>query len=83
MMFKRCERTAAENRITSMEEVVRHMDTAVQVAKKALSDHTLKLADMDDRIRRNNIRLVGFPGGAEGRHPGGVSGRMVYRAFAT
>lgn len=27
------------------------------------------MADMEDCMRRNNIRLVGFPGGVEGRHP--------------
>lgn len=50
------------------EDTVRPMDTAVQVAKKTLSEHTLKMADMEDRKRRNNIRLVRFPEGAEGKH---------------
>lgn len=45
------------------------MDTSVQIAKKALSDHALKLADMEEHISRKNFRLVWFPEGAEGRHP--------------
>lgn len=56
-------------RIASLKDTVRPLDTAVQVPKKALSEHAVKMADMEDRMRRNNIRLVGFPEGVEGRHP--------------
>lgn len=60
---------AADHRIASLEDTVRPLDTAAQVTKKTLSEHTLKMADMKDRTRRNNIWLVGFPEGVEGRHP--------------
>lgn len=30
--------------------------------ENTLSDQTLKITDMEDRMRRNNIHLVGFPG---------------------
>lgn len=58
---------ATDRRIASLEDTVRPLDTAAQVTKKTLSEHTLKMADMEDRMRRNNIRLVGFPEGVEGR----------------
>lgn len=60
---------AVDKPVASLEDIVRPTDTAVQVAKKTLSDHTLKMADMEDRMCWNNIHLVGFPKGAEGRHP--------------
>lgn len=53
--------------IASLDDIVMPLDTAAQVTKKTLSEYTLKMADMEDRMRRNNIRLVGFPEGAEGR----------------
>lgn len=45
---------ATDQHIASLEDTVRPMDTAVQVAKKALSEQALKNADMEDRMRWNN-----------------------------
>lgn len=59
--------TEAEQRISDLEDVVRPLEGSVQSAQKDLAAHTDKLGDMEDRLRRNNIRLVGFPEGAEGR----------------
>lgn len=60
---------ATDHRIAALEDTVRPMSTDTQVIKKPLSEHTLKMADMEDRMRRNNIRLVGLPEGVEGSHP--------------
>lgn len=58
-----------DRRVSSMEDTVRPLDTAAQVTKKTLSEYTLKMAVMEDCMRRNNIRLVGFLEGVEGKHP--------------
>lgn len=58
---------AAEQQISFLKDSVRPLETDAQVSRKALSEHTAKMADMEDCMRRNNIRLVGFPEGAEGR----------------
>lgn len=46
--------------------------------KKALSEHALKMVDKKDRMRRNNIRLVGFPEGVEGETHRGVLGGLAH-----
>lgn len=43
--------------MATLEDTVRPMSTDVQVIKKKLSEHTLKMADMEDRMGRN-IRLM-------------------------
>lgn len=59
---------AANEHIDSLEDTVGPMDTVVQVAKKAISEHTLKMAYTEDCMRQKNSRLVWFPEGAEGSH---------------
>lgn len=61
--------TEAEHRISDLEDVVRPLENKVQHIHCEVNAHTDKLSDMEDRQRRNNIRLVGFPEKAEGKQP--------------
>lgn len=76
---------AAKHHISCLAVTVRPLDTASQIAKKAISEHSLKMVDMEDCMHRNN-RLMGFSGGVEGLHPkdfleGGLKASMEATTF--
>lgn len=53
--------TAAEQRISDLEDTVHPMGGSVQNMQKEIAAHTDKLGDMEDRQRWNNVCFVGFP----------------------
>ena len=59
----------AERRISDLEDVVRPLENKLHDVHSEVGAHTDKLWDMEDRQRRNNIRLVGFPEKVEGKQP--------------
>uniref|UniRef100_A0A3B1KGD5 L1 transposable element RRM domain-containing protein n=1 Tax=Astyanax mexicanus TaxID=7994 RepID=A0A3B1KGD5_ASTMX len=48
-----------------------------------LSSREKKLADLEDRSRRNNVRLVGLPEGTEGSDPTGFNQKAIKEWFPT
>ncbi len=54
------------DRVDSVQAAAREDRRAVMDLRNQLERLTEKMTDMEDRSRRNNVRLVGLPEGAEG-----------------
>lgn len=59
----------AEERIGDTEDGLQKVTTEVTDAVKRIAYLESKTEDMENRARRNNLRLVGLPEGAEGTQP--------------
>ncbi len=54
------------DRVDSVQAAAREDRRAVTDLRNQLERLTEKMMDIEDRSRRNNVRLVGLPAGAEG-----------------
>ncbi|KAJ1114762.1 hypothetical protein NDU88_002993 [Pleurodeles waltl] len=59
----------AETRISRLEDDVGSQKMARENMEKQLEDTQWKLTDLEDRLRRNNLRVLGIPEGVEGSDP--------------
>ncbi|KAJ1219116.1 hypothetical protein NDU88_006687 [Pleurodeles waltl] len=56
----------AETRISHLEDEAGSYQLSREVMEKQLEDTQWKLTDLEDRLRRNNLRVLGVPEGLEG-----------------
>uniref|UniRef100_H3BAH7 L1 transposable element RRM domain-containing protein n=1 Tax=Latimeria chalumnae TaxID=7897 RepID=H3BAH7_LATCH len=61
--------TAAEARISMIEDENRLRDTQSQHLQSQLSAAVSRIDDLENRSCRNNVRILGFPEGVEGNNP--------------
>lgn len=61
--------STAEQRISDIEDALHPMTDDLRSHSQDLKEHTTKLGDLEDRMRRNNLRFIGFPEGIEGKEP--------------
>uniref|UniRef100_H3ADC7 L1 transposable element RRM domain-containing protein n=1 Tax=Latimeria chalumnae TaxID=7897 RepID=H3ADC7_LATCH len=55
----------AEQRVSNMEDAQQDLNHEVMELRKHMADLCSKVDDQENRARRNNIRIVGFPEGVE------------------
>uniref|UniRef100_H2ZVD0 L1 transposable element RRM domain-containing protein n=1 Tax=Latimeria chalumnae TaxID=7897 RepID=H2ZVD0_LATCH len=60
--------TAAEARISQIEDENGSRDTQAQHLQSQLSAVVSRIDDLENRSRRNNVRILGFPEGVEGNN---------------
>ncbi|KAJ1180787.1 hypothetical protein NDU88_006003 [Pleurodeles waltl] len=58
-----------ETRISRLENDVGSQKLTRDTMEKQLEDTQWKLTDLEDRLRRNNLRVLGIPEGVEGSDP--------------
>ncbi|KAJ1106771.1 hypothetical protein NDU88_004169 [Pleurodeles waltl] len=56
----------AETRISRLEDEAGARQSSREMVEKQLEDTQWKLTDLEDRMRRNNLRVLGVPEGLEG-----------------
>lgn len=61
--------SAAEERISTVEDTVKPLSVELKRHTAAISHLMQKSDDFENRLRRNNIRLIGVPEKAEGSNP--------------
>lgn len=61
--------TEVEQRVSRLEDTARPLPSDLARVQKQLAEMTDKADDIENRLRRNNVRLVGLPEGVEGRAP--------------
>lgn len=61
--------TAVEGRVSDMEDYMPHLNREVRVAAQQAHQAFDKTDDIENRLRRNNVRIVGLPEKVEGRDP--------------
>lgn len=65
-----CTRTTAlEERLSQMEDDVYPLRQEVALMKNQLKDRMQKMDSMENRLRRENLRVLGLPEGCEGNNP--------------
>ncbi len=67
------------DRVDSVQAAAREDRRAVTDLRNQLEQLTEKMTDMEDRNRRNNVRLVGLPEGAEGSDVAGFLRVNLYK----
>lgn len=60
---------ALEGRVSMIEDDMAPLQSDMRHVQSLTSAHAAKLEDMENRLRRNNIRAVGIPERAEGKNP--------------
>ncbi|KAJ1106361.1 hypothetical protein NDU88_003762 [Pleurodeles waltl] len=71
----------AETRISRLEDDVGSQKMTRKAMEKQLEVTQWKLTDLEDRLRRNNVRVLGIPEGAEGSNPHGFMVALFKEAF--
>ncbi|KAJ1161665.1 hypothetical protein NDU88_002149 [Pleurodeles waltl] len=71
----------AETRISCLEDDVGFQRMTWKTMEKQLEDTQWKLTDLEDRLRRNNLRVLGIPEGVEGSDPHGFIVVLFREAF--
>ncbi|KAJ1136624.1 hypothetical protein NDU88_003039 [Pleurodeles waltl] len=69
----------AETRISHLEDDIGSQKTTWEAMEKQLEDTQWKLTDLEDRLRRNNLRVL--PEGVEGSDPRGFMVALFKEAF--
>uniref|UniRef100_H3AEK4 L1 transposable element RRM domain-containing protein n=1 Tax=Latimeria chalumnae TaxID=7897 RepID=H3AEK4_LATCH len=59
----------AEQRVSNMEDAQQDLNHEVMELRKHIADLRSKVDDQENRARRNNVRIVGFPEGVEHGRP--------------
>ncbi|KAI3367054.1 hypothetical protein L3Q82_009687, partial [Scortum barcoo] len=59
----------AEGRVSTMEDLLATTENKLREVEKKLQTLTEKADDMENRLRRDNIRVIGLKEGAEGEQP--------------
>lgn len=62
--------SAAEERISTVEDAIPPLSKEVKTHTAQIAALFLKTDDFENRLRRNNVRLIGVPEKAEGSNPG-------------
>lgn len=62
--------SVAEERISTVEDVIPPLSKEVKTHSAQIAALLLKTDDFENRLRRNNVRLIGVPEKAEGSNPG-------------
>ncbi|KAJ1154736.1 hypothetical protein NDU88_007479 [Pleurodeles waltl] len=70
-----------ETRISRLEDDVGSQKVTLETMEKQLEDTQWKLTDLEDRLRCNNLRLLGIPEGVEGSDPRGFVVALFKEAF--
>ena len=71
----------AEQRISTLEDEIRPLQGSVRELHQAQEHTTDRLTEMEDRLRRSNLRFLGFPEGSEGRTPEMFMERWLISTF--
>lgn len=61
--------TQTEQRISTVEDDLHPLLLQVRDMSADNKSQEAKLGDIEDRLRRNNLRFIGFPEGTEGKNP--------------
>lgn len=65
-----CERTSAlEGRLSLVEDDLNPMKQEIKSIREQLNMYIYKMDDMENRLRRKNLRVVGLPKQCEGSNP--------------
>ncbi|KAJ1100213.1 hypothetical protein NDU88_005300 [Pleurodeles waltl] len=71
----------AETRISHLEDDVGSQRMTRETMEKQLEDMQWKLTELEDRLRRNNLRVLGIPEGDEESDPHGFMIALFKEAF--
>ncbi|KAJ1163059.1 hypothetical protein NDU88_003522 [Pleurodeles waltl] len=71
----------AETQISRSEDDVGSQKAIRDTMEKQLEDAQWKLTDLEDRLRHNNLRVLGIPEGVEGSDPRGFVVALFMEAF--
>ncbi|KAJ1186898.1 hypothetical protein NDU88_003678 [Pleurodeles waltl] len=72
----------AETRISRLEDDAGSQKMTREAMEKQLEDTQWKLMDLEDRLRSNNLRVLGISEGAEGSDPHGFMVALFKEAFS-
>lgn len=67
----------AERRISTTEDVQREQHEDIQILKSKVKALEFRAEDAENRNRRNNLRVLGLPEGAEGTDPVGFMEKLL------
>ncbi|KAJ1208730.1 hypothetical protein NDU88_004113 [Pleurodeles waltl] len=70
-----------ETRISRLEDDVGSQKLTRDTMEKQLEDTQWKFTDLEDRLRRNSLRVLGIPEGVEGSDPRGFVVALFKEAF--
>lgn len=73
--------TEAERRISQIEDDLHPMKQEVKAWKEKIIKLTEKFDEMENRLRRDNVRVVGLPEGSEGSDPMAFLERWLIETF--
>lgn len=73
--------TEAETRLSTVEDSLPPLQTASDCLQLQVSQMLLKQDDMENRLRRCNIRLIGLPKGAEGSDPSDFLEQLLIKTY--
>ncbi|KAJ1207855.1 hypothetical protein NDU88_003245 [Pleurodeles waltl] len=71
----------ADTRISRLEDDFGSQKMTREAMEKQLEDTQWKLTDLEDGLRRNNLRVLGISEGAEGSDPHGFMVALIKEAF--
>lgn len=71
-----------ENRISILEDAVNPMPKQILSVEKQIATWQQKTDDFENRMRRNNLRIVGLPEKAEGFNPGDFIEKWLKNVFS-
>lgn len=58
-----------EDRVSTLEDTTAPIPAKVEVLEKAANSWVQRADDLENRLRRNNLRILGLPERSEGQHP--------------
>lgn len=61
--------TTTEQCISDIEDTVHPISANLGLQQEDSKERTVKLGHLEDRMRRNNLRFIGFPEGTKGKDP--------------
>lgn len=70
-----------ENRISQLEDTVIHIPKKITTVEKQIGTWQQKTDDFENRMRHNNIRIIGLPEKAEGFNPGDFIEKWLRNTF--
>lgn len=70
-----------ENRISLLEDTVTHMPKRILTVEKQIITCQQKTDDFENRMRRNNLRIIGLPEKVEGFNPGDFIEKWLKNTF--
>lgn len=61
--------SAVEGRVSSLEDEMHPVKRDIAANNVVVQRHANHIDDMENHLRRNNVRILGFPEKIEGRNP--------------